>query len=77
MTLKATMYGPGFPEAGRRLRGTLENSTEVQDLLTQGVHVVELEAGGSLTYRGGDGSPFSFKVDEERPARTSVARRLR
>jgi hypothetical protein len=77
MTLKVTMYGPGYPEGGKRLAEPVIAASDLQGLLTPGIHEVALEAGGTITYRGGDGSPFSFKVEDERPARVSVARRIR
>ena len=77
MTLTVTMYGPGYSENGRRLAEPVAAASDVEGLLTPGIHEVALEAGGTMTYRGGDGSPFSFKVEEERPTRVTTVRRLR
>lgn len=76
MALTVTIYGPGLGE-GVQLKETVEFEDEVDVLLFEGHHAVELKDGSVMHYRGGDGSPFSIRTEVGRPARVSVARRLR
>lgn len=75
MAKTVSLHGPGLPLEGLPLDIGDDSDGDAQSFLTARLHAVSLVGGGTVSYRGGDASPFSVVV-RDTPA-PSVPRSIR
>ena len=75
MAKTVSLHGPGLPLEGLPLDIRDGTDGDPQSFLTARLHTVSLVGGGTVSYRGGDASPFSVIV-RDAPAPT-VPRSIR
>lgn len=69
MAKTVSLHGPGLPIEGLPFEIRNDSDGDPQSFLTARLHTLSLVGGGTVSYRGGDASPFSVVV-RDTPAPT-------